>query len=178
MTKKLMLLSFIALALMVGGCSKQNPFEAQSDSAFNDGQQISLAKKVSVPVKGHFETVIETFIPIEFINGQPVKFTMHIVGTGNVSHLGNCTVAFDQVFTPPVLTAPNVVVTAANGDKLYFKSEGTASDDLENPTFSGSFIFTSGTGRFVNAEGNATFTGSASLATMTGEFSFEGMIIY
>jgi len=97
MTKKLILLSFIALALIVGGCSKQNPFEAQSDSTINDGEQISLAKKVSVPLKGYFETVIETFYPIEFVNGVPVKFEMHIVGTGIVSHLGNCTVAFDQI---------------------------------------------------------------------------------
>ena len=185
MTKKLILLSFIVLIFMVGGCSKQNPIDPQLDSAFNDGEQISLAKKVSVPVKGYFETVIETFIPIEFINGQPVKFTMHIVGTGNVSHLGNCTVAFDQIgdysINPnaPALSAPNVVVTAANGDELYFESYGTANDNgTGNPTFTGSFTFTGGTGRFGNASGSATFTGSANLATMTGEFSFAGRIAY
>ena len=185
MTKKLILLSFIALALIVGGCSKQNPFEAQSDSTINDGEQISLAKKVSLPLKGYFETVIETFYPIEFVNGVPVKFEMHIVGTGIVSHLGNCTVAFDQIAdysvnpTAPTLTAPNVVVTAANGDELYFESYGTANDNgTGNPTFTGSFTFTGGTGRFSNASGSVTFTGSANLATMTGEFSFAGRIAY
>lgn len=181
MTKKLILFSFIALALLIGGCSKQNPFEAQSD---NNGDQISLAKQqVWMPIKGHFETVIETFIPIEFVNGQPVKFTMHIVGTGYLTHIGVCTVAFDQIGDysgiPITLSAPAVVVTTSTGEELYFSSFGTANDDgTGHPTFSGEFTFTGGTGSYSNASGSAKFVGSATLATMTGEFSFAGRITY
>lgn len=181
MTKKLVFLTFVALALMVGGCSKQNPFDAQSD---NGVDQVSLEKQQAwMPIKGHFETVIETFYPIEFVNGQPTKFGMHIVGKGYITHIGFCTVAFDQTadfsVIPNTLSAPNVVVTTSTGEELHFSSSGISNDDGSgNPKFSGEFIFTGGTGSYSNASGKALFTGSASLSTMTGEFSFAGRITY
>ncbi len=187
MTKKLFLLGLIAVGIILAGCSKDNPLEPQASSGTIIDESTSMGQSGIVaiagqPIIGHFETVIETFIPIEFIEGQPVKFTMHIVGKGFVTRMGVCTVEFDQIgdysVDPITLVANGVVITDRNGNKLYFDSEGTASNDPVHPTFSGTFSFTGGTGPYTGACGMAKFKGSADTSVMTGEFSFAGTIKY
>jgi hypothetical protein len=151
------------------------------NASLNGAARGSPAKE-QVPIKGSFETTFR-FIPIEFVDGVPVKFSAPVQGTGRVSHLGRSAVFIEQVvdFTTVIPTlASTTIFIAANGDELHAMSAGIASDpDAEgNTPFSGILTFIGGTGRFSDAEGSAEFTGEANLQTLTGHFSFDGTIRY
>ena len=74
--------------------------------------------------------------------------------------MGNTTQAGDLTLGPP--TAPgvfpgsgSVTITAANGDTVTFKYQGTLYAGTGEGI--GTFTFTSGTGRFANVAGGGTF---------------------
>lgn len=172
----------LALALLATGCSSEAPLEAEFPSTLaNDDGRAALAT-AQVPMRGSFQTAFE-FIPIEFEDGVPVRFSAPLVGTGHASHLGESSVSSEQVidFTtvPPSLVGTTVFI-AANGDELHATHTGNTSvpDAGGNADFSGVFTFVGGTGRFSDASGSVTFTGVANVQTLTGSFSLDGTIGY
>ena len=99
---------------------------------------------------------------------------------GLVTHLGRSTLtAVSEVFFPTGEQCGEAVVTAANGDELWFDFEGgSATDPTGQITFSGNWAITGGTGRFADAEGGGTYAGSANAASGQGEWFLEGAIDY
>lgn len=195
MTKKLMFLILIVFALIVGGCSEQIPFEAQSDDAsLINHTPASLAKKGNkqVHIKGSFQTMFQ-FIPLVCIDpaiGTPVDcstpgavpmlVSSPYQGTGTISPFGDfivfATQTVDFTAAPPKLYGTNEFA-APNGDKLYATHKGVGvPDNAGNFALSVEIKFKGGTGMFKHARGKMTATGGASMANMTGHFSFEGLI--
>lgn len=128
---------------------------------------------------------------------------LSVVGssTGSVrgTHIGNATSITDPQFTtitgPDSLSysAPNVVVTAANGDQLYASQTGTGTFTPECAgTGDGCVVtlhiagtFTGGTGRFEDASGSTEVTVRAvrtstdgTTSTFSTQFTNVGTISY
>ena len=201
MTRKFFVIGFIATAIVLGSCSKDNPIGAQTDdvSVINSKHVDSVQPDkdltmMSVPIKGNCTTTFKilpqlcidkSYQPVscDDPNAIPVLAQTIVQGTGLISHLGKCQVYIDQMldFTaqPPTLQG-TVIFTAANGDKLYATHSGTsgASDVPDILPYFGTFTFDGGTGRFAKAVGSATYTGSANMTYLTGQFAFTGTIAY
>ena len=109
--------------------------------------------------------------------------TIHIVGDCNITHLGRSTVDGTEIILPNAtgfdLSASNTY-TAANGDRLYTHSVGTAQfkPDYSGVTFSGVETVTGGTGRFANATGSATRVGSTRFSDGSGSWVNIGTLAY
>jgi hypothetical protein len=70
------------------------------------------------------------------------------------------------------------VITAANGDEIYWEFAGTA---MPGPgpgdvVFSGNYTMDGGTGRFENVTGHGTYAGSANEIAAVGQFDLVGVI--
>ena len=115
--------------------------------------------------------------------GQVDPTTIHIVADCNITHLGRSTFDGTEVLVPNAtgfaLSATNIY-TAANGDRMYTHSVGTAQfkADYSGVTFSGIETVTGGTGRFTNATGSATRVGSSQFSDGRGSWVNIGTLAY
>lgn len=127
-------------------------------------------------------TVQATFAPTPL----PGVFAVTTSGSGHASHLGKVTVSstetLDFVTSPGsvVLHDGLLVMTAANGDQLYWSYEGTGSppDESGESALAGTFVITGGTGRFADATGGGAFEGTGNAVTGMASLSYVGSIAY
>ena len=110
-------------------------------------------------------------------------------GTGVALHLGRVTWTATEVANFCVdpanpglgLATGQLVVTAANGDRLTANGQSTVQADFAGGTLTitGTFTITGGTGRFAGATGGGTITGGGSLLPPFAVATlFEGEISY
>ena len=136
--KTRLVLSVIVLALVFIGCS-DDPVEQTTESTNVDRGAERPFKVRSAGTFGVVEP--DVCAPLAQII---------LEGTGNGTHIG----LFDVVITWcddfAGTTIQTGVVTAANGDKLYFYTSGFGAD--ENGEY-GEYTFEGGTGRFEDSNG-------------------------
>jgi hypothetical protein len=103
-------------------------------------------------------------------------------GSGHVSHLGAATVVGMNYFYPAVNGIVRVdgpgAYTAANGDQIWIRFDGTALD-LSTGRATGTYVIIGGTGRFTGASGSASFSSSTD-PTDPAVFHFiaDGILCY
>ena len=104
----------------------------------------------------------------------PASLGSSVIGTEQLSHLGRVT--FSSVDC--VLSSSSTsTTTAANGDQLV----DVATVVSNGSAFSGTLVYTGGTGRFLDASGTATISGTVtplSASTFALTFSTAGTISY
>lgn len=108
---------------------------------------------------------------------RPSQWVSTSSGSGVISHLGRVTWTSEhcfQVFAGSFGDA-EVVVTAANGDKLFGTYDGVMTGET---TFAETMIITGGTGRFSEASGTIEETGWFDPDTGYMEITGVGSIIY
>jgi hypothetical protein len=128
----------------------------------------ALAAEHSVPIRGHYEAMITSATPAP-------DGSLHVtdVGEGNASHLGRVTSFELGVIYPDGSVQGMVVLTAANGDRLFWSDVGRFTSST---TIAGTITFMSGTGRFSNASGTAHFEAVISSDGVHFAFRFAGTI--
>jgi hypothetical protein len=127
----------------------------------------ALAGEQSVPISGHYEAMITSATP------APDGLHVTDVGEGNASHLGQLTSKENGVIHPDGSVQGMVVLTAANGDQLFWSDVGRFTSPT---TIAGTGTFMGGTGRFSNASGTAQFEAVLSSDGVHFTFRFEGTI--
>lgn len=157
--KSKFLLPVLALAFIFAGCSNE-PVDQSAETAADRG----VERPFKVNSAGSFNLV-------DAGDCAPA-FRIIIEGTGNGTHLGNFHVLITECNDFAGTLTQTGVVTAANGDELYFIATNFSAD--ENGPF-GEYDFEGGTGRFEDSYGylklyltlNVTGPG-------TGTYSNEG----
>ncbi|MDT0213140.1 hypothetical protein Q9R29_04505 [Rothia sp. ARF10] len=127
-------------------------------------------------------TIEASFAPMPV----PGVFAVTTSGAGHASHLGKVTVSssetLDFVSSPGTVTLDDgrLVMTAANGDQLYWSYEGTGSAPDENgeSALAGTFVITGGTGRFSDAAGDGSLHGTGNAVTGMASLTYHGSISY
>lgn len=136
------------------------------------------------PLKGQL-TGISMLSPegrCEGVAGYPLTATLELTGT--LSHLGR--VMWTSTDCTSIAGFPEItfidgtgVITAANGDELYFTYAGSA---LVGPNlvakFTGEATIAGGTGRFSNASGTFDLSGTLGLTDSVVEMQVDGWISY
>jgi len=122
----------------------------------------------------------EDFIAGDTFDGRcskPSQMLTSMAGTGNVSHLGrvswtsqHCTQLFAGTFGDA-----DLVITAANGDRLYGTYSGWFTGDT---SFAEVMTILGGTGRFAGAKGIVSEEGSFDPVTLDLEIRGQGWISY
>jgi hypothetical protein len=101
-----------------------------------------------------------------------------ISGSGTASHMGKVALVSRDCVIPLSETAfsfasTQLVLTAANGDKIFATYSGTLTVEGDIGTISGGYQITGGTGRFVGANGAGTVQG---LENVSGPPPFKGHV--
>jgi hypothetical protein len=123
----------------------------------------------AVPIKGHVDEMLTSATP------EPDGVHVAAAGEGHASHLGGFTSSENAVIHPDGTVQAMVVLTAANGDQLFWTDVAT----LTSPTTAaGTITFTGGTGRFKDASGTAHFDAVISADGSHLSLTFEGSIRY
>lgn len=107
----------------------------------------------------------------------PSQWISTMSGTGTISHLGEVSWSTEhcyQLFTGTFGDA-ELVITAANGDKLYGTYGGVMTGET---TFVESMVITGGTGRFAEATGTVAESGWFNPDTGYMEVTGRGTITY
>lgn len=95
-------------------------------------------------------------------------------GTGHATLLGSFTADANIVFLVPFTTySVTGVLTAANGDQIFFSGEAAFTSPT---TDAGTLTITGGTGRFMNATGEGDFADVFSDGIKHAAQTFEGTI--
>ena len=108
---------------------------------------------------------------------EPSQWISTSTGTGRISHLGRVTWTTEHCFQLATGTFgdADLVITAANGDKLFGTYDGYMTGAT---TFAETLIITGGTGRFSGATGTIDEVGSLDLATGYMQIDGYGFITY
>jgi hypothetical protein len=152
----------------------------QADPLFSANMSVLLvAKKYPVPFHANIKAMITdqvVAIPIVYIKED---------GIGNATHLGKIeyhmeeTVIFDAVFNGE--SEQDIILTAANGDKLYIHSTTKLTPISGDPLIldvQGSGGITGGTGRFEGASGTLQVKAIANTETSEVTEGIYGNIMY
>jgi hypothetical protein len=164
--------------IMTLSCSVPDSWENVNNDAF-----LKSGKKHCVPFKSDFKITDSESSTVEDLMYQLVY------GMGNATHMGKTELFVDEVITMNenlIWTAvADVVLTAANGDKLNFNynSEfdvsGIFSGTSDKIIVVGEGTITGGSGRFEDASGNITYNGIFYPAAPTNSVAyFTGVIMY
>jgi hypothetical protein len=166
----------ISSITLAGLCACALPDDTTAPSLASSSQ--SLASR---PLSGRCTTVITRIAPPP-IEMQRIEYTCRI------SHLGlTHAVVTQTVNTATGALSSSGVYVAANGDQLSSNFTGEAVLSFTDPTdasvtFSGTQVFSAGSGRFTVAEGEADLVGSAHINLITGagtgEFTLDGALTY
>ena len=176
------LLTSLALTMFVAvGCLSDNPVATLDDPTAPGDDPV---RPDTLPFLATETNTIEVVglpcFPPEC--DPPIPFLEAIFeGGGQATHLGNYTIhTTSQVFVifDPQVQFTQSVMTAANGDELWWEGEGIATDGAGpgDVVFSGEYVITGGTGRFVDATGGETYAGTANVIEGVGEYVMEGRI--
>lgn len=132
------------------------------------------------PLKGHCDTSYE----ILSFDGTNLRVVHH--GTCTMTLIGRGPLFKDELVNitvePATVSGGIAIFTAANGDELH----ATETALIEPPdaetgafTFTGGWVFSSGTGRFANAVGSVTWSnGVGNAAELTTSRDFSGTLAY
>ena len=105
--------------------------------------------------------------------------TVSLTGTGQATHLGRFTAAFDlQVDVRTSTSRGAFTLIAANGDRVSGTLSGHSTDVGGIASITETATTTGGTGRFADATGSFTIERVLDLATGTSSGSFDGTISY
>lgn len=146
----------------------------------------TLAKSVQRPyhedLTGYVTSIVysPTFPDGDTFGGRcsgPSQWVSTFSGTGYETHLGKVTWSSEHCFqmVTGTFTDARVVITSANGDKVYATYHGVMTGET---TWTDSLVFTGGTGRFAGATGSLAETGWYDPATGYMETSGVGTISY
>ncbi|MBC7757703.1 MAG: hypothetical protein H7069_02515 [Phormidesmis sp. FL-bin-119] len=134
------------------------------------------AKQVTRPFTSSGSGTI-SFLPDEGCGSGNFKFLS--VGTGNSSHLGRQeqTTSFCiNLVNGQILSTPQGVGKAANGDLLYYSFAGAGLDAATRLLYQ-DYVFSGGTGKFANATGNVRLLYTVNEPTYY-EYTGTGSITY
>jgi hypothetical protein len=171
---------FVVLGIILTACSFDEGITPADDLPPADQNEAFLkgAKNHEVPFKSKFLLTSLDF----YMNEGEDFFHQELKGSGNATHMGKT-----EVYIPDELLYPGedginwtataeVILTAANGDKLFF-NYASAFEFVSYPVdVIGYGTINGGTGRFENATGTMTYTGH--WPGETGSVTFNGMIQY
>ncbi|NNK69341.1 MAG: hypothetical protein HKO96_02610 [Flavobacteriaceae bacterium] len=136
--KSKLVLSVLALAFIFTGCSDE-PVDQSAESTISER---GAERPFKVRGAGVFNLAdSDVCAPLA---------TIIIEGTGNGTHIGNFDVLITECNDLAGTIIQNGIVTAANGDELYFVATNFSADD--NGPF-GEYDFEGGTGRFEDSYG-------------------------
>ena len=135
----------------------------------------SAGAEKEVPFRGSFQGVdiADVQFPKLFVDGS---------GSGNATHLGRFTLAYElevDLLTLPIESFGSSVFTAANGDSLTTDITGLGSP-TPNPDVASvveTHTITGGTGRFADATGSFIRKYLLNLVTGVTSSSFDGTIV-
>lgn len=189
MKNRAFVFSIFYLGLLMAGCSyDEGPVPSDAEPLNGkDEAVLKGAKKHAVPFKSTFTCGGEEITP-----GEPDGLIHQMVyGSGKATHLGKTGLlipdeGIDMSNFPLCSTTDvEVILTAANGDELWFSyaSEFDLTPMLEDPP---GIVFVrdamgtieGGTGRFENATGYLVYEGDWDISTGTGICTFNGEILY
>ena len=135
----------------------------------------SAAAEKEVPFRGSFQGVdiADVQFPKLFVDGS---------GSGNATHLGRFTLAYElevDLLTLPIESFGSSVFTAANGDNVFTDiiGSGTPTENPDVHIVVEVHTITGGTGRFAGATGSFIRTFSLNLVTGITSGSFNGTIV-
>lgn len=179
MKNRASILSFFLLGLLMAGCSYDEGPLPSDEEPLNTKEESVLkgAKKHTVPFKSRF-----VMWSTDFYQNEGEAF-MHqeLEGIGNATHMGKTNVAIpDELLYPgdPWTATADVILTAANGDELWF-SYASEFVFVDYPVdVVGDGPITGGTGRFEGASGWMTYTGHWPSEIENGKVTFTGTIQY
>lgn len=168
-----------AVLLTVSGCSEHSPTAPTASAVAARSAATAGAASPIRPFDGRCDTAF-TFHPLP---GDPANLLrLHIEYVCQLQHLGRTTAVAEQIvtFTGPTsaIASNTTTYTAANGDLLFASWTGTSVGGGPVVTFSGTEVYTGGTGRFADAKGSSLISGTASFATNTGQFTLLGTLSY
>ena len=133
------------------------------------------AAEKQTPIKGSLQGVeiAEVQFPKLFVDGS---------GSGNATHLGRFTLAYElevDLLTLPIESFGSSVFTAANGDSLFTDIIGlaTPTENADVVSIVEVHTITGGTGRFAGATGSFIRKYSLDRVTLVSSGSFDGTIV-
>jgi hypothetical protein len=131
------------------------------------------ASEKPIPFKGSIQAIeiAEVQFPKLFVDGS---------GSGEATHLGHFTVAYDVVVDFPTHTTfGSSVFTAANGDNVFTDiiGSGTPTENPDVHIVVEVHTITGGTGRFAGATGSFIRTSLLNLVSGFTSGSFDGTIV-
>jgi hypothetical protein len=135
----------------------------------------SAAAEKEVPFRGSFQGVdiADVQFPKLFVDGS---------GSGNATHLGRFTLAYElevDLLTLPIESFGSSVFTAANGDSLFTDIIGlaTPTENADVVSIVEVHTITGGTGRFAGATGSFIRKYTLDRVTLVSSGSFDGTIV-
>ena len=135
----------------------------------------SVAADKEVPFRGSLQAVelFDVQFPTLFVDAS---------GSGNATHLGRFTTAYDEVVDLLTLTSTGFAhFLAANGDSLFTETVSPNPPQFPAPdviSFVVTHTITGGTGRFAGATGSFNETRVVNLVTGDAVGSFSGSIAF
>lgn len=159
------------LSLIMAACS--------SDEIAAPTPSSTLSRSASIqPVERPW--VGECDVDAEFIT----EFTLRIVGSCQLAHIGRATLLAYQVITPGpsgIAYTNTAVYTSPDGDELHTTNVGLAIPNSTGLSLTGTETAVGGTGRFANATGTAQLTGAVrftSSSTTQGSYRLDGRLSF
>jgi hypothetical protein len=163
-------------ALLLVACADDNPLDVTSETRLDDVNPIPHQPK-SAPFFATWNTLA---VPPPALDCDPLPGVdpFGIIGEGQVTHLGASTLVAISYSDPgpPIHQTTCSIITADNGDELWFETDGTGFQQGPFVGFWGDFVITGGTGRFGSATGGGTYEGTFDFTIPAGQFTMEGTI--
>lgn len=132
-----------------------------------------------------FKATVSISESIQQLGTAPCFSVGTIFGTGIASQAGkisitstDCINPMDPTFTAFSFSSDQLVITAANGDKIFAMYGGTFSVQGQFGIISGGYQIVGGTGRFARATGAGAVTGQEDMLTGQGQVQLLGTISY
>lgn len=182
------LIPLVLLGLLLAGCSYNESLVPEDETAIEIQQEslMKSAKNHFVPFKSKFICWTEPITP----ETPDEYYHQAVYGNGNASHMGKTVLLIEDepidVSGMPWTTEDiAVVLTAANGDELWFtySSSFDPSPFFEVPpdpenlcVVHGEGPITGGTGRFEGASGTMAYDGDWNPESGLGDCTFTGKI--
>jgi hypothetical protein len=174
MKHHLSVLFVVSSMCFLASCQKENVTAPESEN-----KSISVKEKMNelgVPFKASFNNVSQVLAP-------PPIVQIQITGEGRGSHIGKATLVANlkvNVTTTPLFTiSGTAVITAANGDQIFFSVISSRAANVTGAYTHISYnTVTGGTGRFEDATGSFEGTIIANTKSMNSMVSYEGYISY
>jgi len=146
---------------------------------------VVIVPRVSNAETSAFKATVSISELIQTFGTAPCFSVGTISGTGLASQAGkisitstDCINPIDPTFTAFSFASDQLVMTAANGDKIFATYGGTFSVQGQFGIISGGYQIVGGTGRFAHATGAGTVNGQEDMSTGKGQVQLLGTISY